>query len=716
VSEAPYPIRITALHARDFRGVRGDFEMKFDRGLNLIVGENGAGKSSILNAIEWCLFGAEVTKKSSGIDERADFEVRHREAEGDVSVTLELAARDGQAKLTRTRAADAKKSAPDEVSLTLPDGELLDGEEVESWMEWNHLPDWSVWKHAFCQHQELLRARVTNGTERSTQLARLLGLDEYQEWTASLRSLKPQRLKKVAAEELARVEETLLHTIDAPGRELRELESQLEARGVGRAELNDDWLHTRMTTQLETARRIADKLELGGEVPEARGLSLDDWTRWSREWERGVSAGSNEFERELGTLRTRIGELESTLAGIEPARRAFEDAKRALDNEVREHGGETQLASQLEELSVERSRLVEREKGRDATIALLRHAVEEMERRATAGDCPVCETPLPDLKASLVARVEQAGDDGERATREALNARQTNLDRQRATLNERSSLLELARTTFESLGTRLERFIGSAPEPARAAEEKRREWMKRVESLGATLEESRRAQQELRSERELFELFGKWRAAGNQAEAVAGDLGRIRAWVELQAAIDEAASLTVDLETLAAMARSAQESRSREKVDAVNASLGRHSDTITPGAGLRVAVKATAAQLNYKLVNADGDEVIPILNQAALHALSFSLLFAQAEARGAAELPAWVMLDDPGQSLDEERLEGLAVAIEAVSSNVPVIVASFPGALESRLRRLENCRVVELGAPRVQGGVVVRSVQEGSAL
>ena len=716
MSGTPNPIRITALIARDFRGLRGDFDMQFDRGLTLIVGENGAGKSSILNAIEWCLFGAEVTKKSSGIDERADFEVRHRGAEGDVSVTLELVVEDGQAKLTRTRAADAKKSTPDEVSLTLPDGQTLDGQEVTTWMEWNHLPDWSVWKHAFCQHQELLRARVTNGTERSTQLARLLGLDEYQEWTSSLRGLKPQRLKKVAAEELARVEEELLHTIDSPGRELHEIESQLEARSVGRAELNEDWLRARMTAQLETATRIAGKLELSAEFPGGQGLSIEDWNRWSREWERLVNEGCNNFERELGTLRTRIGELESTLTGIEPARRAFEDAKRAFDNEVREHGGEAQLSSQLAALSVERKRLSEREKGRNATIALLRHAVEEMERRAAASDCPVCETPLPDLKTRLVEKVEQDGDDEERAAREALNARQTNLDRQRATLGERSSALDLARTTFESLSTRLERFVESAPDSARAAEEKRREWMKRVESLGATLEESRRAQEELRSERELFELFGKWRAAGNQAEAVAGDLGRIRAWVELQAVIDEAASLTVDLETLAAMARSAQESRSREKVETVNASLGRHSDTITPGSGLRVAVKATATQLKYKLVNADGDEVIPILNQAALHALSFSVLFAQAEARGAERLPAWVVLDDPGQSLDEERLEGLAVAIEAVSSNVPVIVASFPGALESRLRRLESCRVVELGAPRVQGGVVVRSVREGSAL
>ena len=714
MSAEPYPIRITALRARDFRGLRGEFELELDRGLTLIVGENGAGKSSILNAIEWALFGAEVTKKSSGIDERADFEVRHRSAEGDVSVTLKLAVDGGVARLRRARLADAKKTAPDELSLELPKGETLEGDEVRAWMDWNQLPDWSEWKHAFCQHQELLRARVIDAGERSTQLARLLGLGEFQDWTTKLRGLKPGRLKKAATEELERVEEEFKHAIEAPGLALREVEDELEARGVGRAELNDAWLAARLEKQVEEARRLTDKLELALEVPEAKTLELESWSRWSRDWERSAQEGCSGLERELGTLRTRIGELESTLNGMEPARRAFEDAKRAWESETQEHGGKEQLGAQLAGLAKERAAQVEREKGRNATVALLRHAVEEMERRATGSDCPVCETPLPELREKLVARVEREGGDDERVAREALQARQAQLERQQAQTAERRSALDLAKSNFESLGSRLERFVGAASDPTRAAEEKRREWMKRVESLETVLDESRRFLESGRDERALLELFGRWRIAGNQTEAAAGDLGRVRAWVELQTAIDEAASLKVDLETLATMARAVQESRSREQVERVNATLGNHTDTISPGAGLRVAVKATATQLKYKLVDASGQDAASILNQAALHAVSFAVLFAQAEARAAERAPSWVMLDDPGQSLDEERIHGLARVIGSVSEKVPVLVATFPGALETALRRQPNCRVIELCAARVQAGVVIRSVTEGS--
>ncbi len=43
-----------------FRGFTTRREIGFGKPLTLIYGENRKGKSSITNAIEWCLFGPEV--------------------------------------------------------------------------------------------------------------------------------------------------------------------------------------------------------------------------------------------------------------------------------------------------------------------------------------------------------------------------------------------------------------------------------------------------------------------------------------------------------------------------------------------------------------------------------------------------------------------------------------------------------------------------------
>ena len=85
-------IRPLWVEVQEFRGWRARRRLPLDRRLTVIVGENRCGKSSTLNAIEWCLFGAGVEKAASGLGERADWEVRPRGAgESPTEVTLALA-------------------------------------------------------------------------------------------------------------------------------------------------------------------------------------------------------------------------------------------------------------------------------------------------------------------------------------------------------------------------------------------------------------------------------------------------------------------------------------------------------------------------------------------------------------------------------------------------------------------------------------------------
>jgi len=121
VSGAPFPIRPVGLLVENFRGLGGEHSLDLDRDLTVLIGKNGTGKSSLLVAVEWCLFGAEATKRSdSGIAERGDWALAHDGAAGDVRVTLELAVEGGGVRLTRRRAAGANPRDEDDVRLELP--------------------------------------------------------------------------------------------------------------------------------------------------------------------------------------------------------------------------------------------------------------------------------------------------------------------------------------------------------------------------------------------------------------------------------------------------------------------------------------------------------------------------------------------------------------------------------------------------------------------
>ena len=55
----------TYLKIENFRGIT-EFETKFKDGINEIHGDNGAGKSTILDSITWVLFGKNLADKKSG--------------------------------------------------------------------------------------------------------------------------------------------------------------------------------------------------------------------------------------------------------------------------------------------------------------------------------------------------------------------------------------------------------------------------------------------------------------------------------------------------------------------------------------------------------------------------------------------------------------------------------------------------------------------------
>src|SRR5690242_19983327 len=86
--------RIAALGVEGFRGFTTPQSLTFQGRNVFIFGQNGNGKSSIVEAIQWCLFGGRDVEVRNKLYEKQQCRVSLRlsGSEGDLSIERELGA------------------------------------------------------------------------------------------------------------------------------------------------------------------------------------------------------------------------------------------------------------------------------------------------------------------------------------------------------------------------------------------------------------------------------------------------------------------------------------------------------------------------------------------------------------------------------------------------------------------------------------------------
>jgi DNA repair exonuclease SbcCD ATPase subunit len=602
-------MHLARLTVRNFRGWC-EGAIPLDRPLTVLVGENRRGKSSTVNAIEWCLFGKEIERKKSGIAERADWEVERRCPGGasiEVSLAIEL---DGApATITRRRKAGAGAREEDELEVALADGSRRTQTDAESWMRESRLPDWDTWRRACCQHQEVLRGRLTVADDLSHILSSLLGLEEHDRLHRLLKDQQPGKIIGRLDEELAELEKVVLHRLAMPSEELYDSERKLEALGLERARLSPALGVEIGRAAVARARALAERLSIRAEIPACENEADEpDVKKWADAWIPQVRKEARASER-LASASKRRAKLASELEQLEPSEERWRKAKAALEIDARERGdaaaqkgllAETERAIEAAEASL---------RSENRTLALLRDTLEVLRAGPHGDQCPVCDTRVDGLAARLETTVRKGT--GERLA--ALTAERERARERRASLEksvraaeklaaEEKETRKVAEGRRESLAALVSpgRLDGGADllAAARAEDEALASEIAGLEasvsSLDAELEEHRRDQERLRE-------LARWRAAAKRAQQRA-DLTSSPEWKTFQEAVDAAAAFAADLDALGAMARVAQEERSASREAEVNRSLAEFVALIAgEGAGLdvRVRVKRTPKGLSY---------------------------------------------------------------------------------------------------------------------
>lgn len=685
-------MRTRGLEIQAFRGWREPASLDLSAPITLLVGDNRSGKSSATNAVEWCLYGPEVEKQSPGLEERADWEVRPRDA-GDVDTVVTLVLDDdaGRVEITRRRPAQAKGRNPDRLTVRREGEAPLEGDAAGDWLHASGLPSWEDYRRAHCFHQEAARTRVIEKRDRSSVLRSLLGLEEDMRVRASIDAQTGRKsLLKEVDDILASLEQSIRDRLARPERELLDVERALAARGIDRKALGSELLDATRRGLVDDARSLAGRLGMEVALPEhADAAALSNWaSTWS-----STARSSAPALARLPDLRRARGKLATAKNMAQPAQGAWREARDRLARETSEHGDADKRTARLREAEAVRTKADRERKRIDGLTALLKDARALVPPGEDASACPVCRTEvgglaerIDDTLAGLAtAEATQAAEalrGAELAVRRARDATQALEGLQRGEQAARSA----HDAQHKTLAGLLEVESAEDDQDLVAAAAARLEEIDREGKSLAALEGARdEALTRHGQQRDLLLELERWETLRQAAERVV-DLDALAALPALDLAVDEAAAFTADLEALAGMAREAEEARSASRETDVNEHLSAYYALISEDTStVRVDVHRTAKQVSYRLVDATDRPAIPILNQASLNALSLAMLFAQAETRARAGGPDFVVLDDPVQSLDGAHQQGLAKAIQRLAETCAVVVAATPSELVEHL-------------------------------
>jgi DNA repair protein SbcC/Rad50 len=255
-------MRLLTLRLRQFRQF-AEAEFAFEDGLTVINGGNGTGKSTLLEAILWALYGAHAVRRSEA-------SLRRTGAPAGAATESELhfALPAGAFVLHRSLGADDGASA--DATLMRADGEVLAAgvsateEAVSALLGADRAQMLHVCVTGRKELQHLTQLRPA---ERLRMLARLLGR----------RVARDAGVQHASADEIAALERELaeaderMHALQTAPEllaqytaELDRLRPELESVEANAERLHDEWSQKRqdVDTKLETYRRRSDELRL----------------------------------------------------------------------------------------------------------------------------------------------------------------------------------------------------------------------------------------------------------------------------------------------------------------------------------------------------------------------------------------------------------------------------------------------------------------------
>jgi len=680
---------------KGFRAYVQERELTFDAPAVLLFGNNHCGKSSTMNAIEWCLFGNECLGTKSGIRERVDWEIPNRNLGLRPEVVIELESEDqnhGRYRVLRRYRSKTK----DELNITLPDGRILEEEEAQKKIFQLLRSTYHDFSTTAYQHQEAIRAvLIQEPRERNDAIDRLLGLSAYRNILSGVDGARLSDKQK----EMGRDFDHFTNEIEVA---LRTRESDLKGKreeaihkGVKGDRINEKG-------GLNVAKEVKDQLE---KFTSETGLRLTDFPipeKW-KELQRFQELAKEEIKKlrselpdakrqnKLFLQRTELIHLKTD---YEKAKEAYQKAREMLEIFVRGNGGDELLKKNRAEIETQ---IIEKEKEMSKVNAKASTISKAMEYlglgEVDKNRCPVCGKEAPDLLAHLKQEWEKKYEEDVGTIQDQINGLRKKLKDIDVLLAQYKRLKESVETGWEAIkgvhikiGEALRREITEKDDPIVLLNNELNKIQTELDKLKEAIEAKQNILSGITIRLEEVQLITDI-LNSEEKKKIVEEIRQTQEYKQIEELKDQMAILIHDLAQIRQAASEASHEDAQRKILVAGGVIDGYFRRITNNPSVKkinfmVSMDPKTAKNNYEFKDQDGKDLTPILSQGDLNGLALSIFLGMASLKGAEEQCGFIMLDDPSQSLGSNHKEKLVEVLDEVLNEKVIILSTMDKELQ----------------------------------
>lgn len=687
-------LRIRAIEIEGFRGFTEKKLIEFNTPMVLLYGGNHQGKSSVLNAIEWCLYGDECIGEKSGIRERVGTgESAWRVVNDNVDkakAKLTIESDIGTFTIIRSELREKGKKGK-KIKISFPNGTEEEGNDAELEIAKLLCVSFKDFATTVYQHQETIHDFVIQKpTERSDALDRLLGLSDYRNILDGIKKSEISKIQKELAGEFSKFQARIEEAIKIRQKDIDDKTNKAKEKGLKDEELNDmkllEFAELTMKDIDEFARQLGLTISV---IP-----TLSDW----KGTESFIINIKNECDhlwaespdvKEQSEKQDKRSKLVSLKSEYEIQLINCKSKEKELKDFVRENGIKDEIVDKIENTIKEAKDIEKEVKKANSKAKLVEEGISLLEVAAAETDvCPLCGKTVPNLLEHLrkewtekiESKVRELND-----KKEALYKRKTDLE---GLLNEHDRLMqELHRekirlkASIDDIMKFLGKEIGDKDDPSAILSSEIKKIDSRLKEIEDAIKSKRNKIDAILDKTDKMNLIYEISLLKNKLEEInqiqKTDLYQLQEKIK-----NDVSVLAGEVEDLTKIIKSCMLKEAEEKITSAKSATDEYFRKITENSAfqklnIRVEEDAKKGGNIYSFEDQNDKNPIPILSQGDLNSLALSIFLGLAKAGGDAHPLGFIFMDDPSQSLDLKQKERLIEVIDEISERENIVISTM---------------------------------------